>query len=193
MKCEREKKSNKESNFWLSLIVLFSFDSDFFSFTVLSTPLCHAIWMWPSVIVVAAAHFVSLEPIWKEKARCEKSKLNFYLLLLFFIRLATPQKMNNMKIKWYERNSNEIVCLFVVVVVGCVWITHILLLASAWSLFFTRPSQFFAVVEHAFLRISITQPHGWDAMNMEKNSGDWEQRKGRAWPKLSELTIHDCT
>ena len=146
-----------EIHFWLSLLVLFSFDSDFFpvySSFYTAQPRNMNVTI-SCCIVVVAVHFVSLEPIRKEKARCEKSKLNFYLLLLFFIRFGhsteNEEDENKMIRKKFERN--RVSFLVVAVVVGRICISHILLLASACSLFFTRPSQFFVVVVvvvHAF-------------------------------------------
>lgn len=121
-----------EIHFWLSLLVLFSFDSEFFFFVYSSFHTALPRTMNVTIsgcidVVVVAAHFVSLEPIRKEKARCEKSKLNFYLLLLFFIRFGhsteNEEDENKMIRKKFERNR---VSFFVVVVVGRICISHIL-------------------------------------------------------------------
>lgn len=95
------------------------------------------IWM-PSVCGFFSILYFGVESIRKEKACCEKSKLNFYLLLLFFVRFIHLKRKNKTYMKEIRMKRNR-------VFFSCrVTYTHkytsiCILFASAWSIFFTRP------------------------------------------------------
>lgn len=92
MRLIRNTKSRRMKNDILFWLFFLSFDVYFC--------VCVSFMYFFVCVIFIPKRLLFLGPIRKKKVRCEKSKLNFYLLLLFFVRLSN-------EIKWNSNEMNE--------------------------------------------------------------------------------------